>query len=99
MSIERARFNALVSAAAGDDPALVAELRQSVIDSAHHHADLMQRSRCDGNWAVSTRRLKGLADTFGLDDLGALAERALRGAPGDPRVLGEIALHIGTLRV
>lgn len=97
MAIESTRFNALLAAAVGDDADLVNELRGSVLTSALGHVDLLRRSRCDANWVMSARRLKGLAETFGLDDLVALAVTALDGAPGDPRVLMDISRHLDQL--
>lgn len=97
MAVESTPFNALLAAAAGDDAALADELRGSVIASAQGHIDLLRRSRCDANWIMSARRLKSLAETFGLDDLVALADTALDGAPGDPRVLMDLTRHLDQL--
>lgn len=97
MAIESTRFNALLAAAVGHDADLARELRGSVLASALGHVDLLGRSRCDANWIMSARRLKGLAEAFGLDDLVALADTALAGAPGDPRVLMDIRRHLDLL--
>jgi hypothetical protein len=97
MAIESPPFNSLLAAAAGDDAALADELRVSVIASAQGHVDLLRRSRCDANWMMSARRLKGLAETFGLAELVALAQTALDGAPGDPRVLIDLTHHLDRL--
>lgn len=97
MAMESTQFNALLAAAVGDDPALANELRGSVLVSALGHVDLLRRSRCDANWIMSARRLKSLAETFGLDDLAALADTALDGAPGDPRVLMDMTRHLNLL--
>lgn len=97
MAIESTQFNALLAAAVGDDVALANELRGSVLSSALGHVDLLRRSRCDANWMMSARRLKSLAETFGLDELVALADTALDGAPGDPRVVMDITRHLDLL--
>ena len=92
--MESAQFNALVAQAVGQDDALAREIRASVVAGVRGHADLMRRSRCDANWVMASRRLKGLAESFGLDELVALADVAIEGAPGDPRVLLDIERHL-----
>lgn len=80
-----------LSAAAGNDPELFAELRAAFLESARRQLDLMQRSRCDGNWSMAGMRLEGLAASFHAQGLMALVETALAGAPGDPAVLRKIS--------
>jgi len=87
-------FDAHIAAAAGDDPALFAELRAAFADSFSVHLDLLRRARCDGNWAVAAQRLKILGASFHVGDLVDLAEEALDGAPGDPRAVRRLSeLH------
>lgn len=100
MAYEAGALDATLSAAAGDDPALFAELRAAFVDSLATHVNLLGRARCDGNWQVSAMRIKGLAASFQVWPLLALAEEALICAPGEPVVirklqafLGEIAAH------
>jgi hypothetical protein len=81
----------MLSAAVGNDPALVEELRLAFKESALRHHDLMGRARCDANWRVAAWRLKGLSATFGVDVLIRLAEEAAIGVPGDPVVLRRIS--------
>jgi hypothetical protein len=83
-------FDTALNAAAGDDPVLAAELRNAFIDSAKRQIDLLGRSRCDANWQYSCYRLKGLAASFGVNELITLADQASTGAPGDPVVLRKI---------
>lgn len=87
MALEHGGLQATFAAAAGDDPALLTELRQAFADSLRGHIDLMRRARCDGNWQVAAMRVKGLAASFHAEQLAVLAEDALAGAPGDPVVL------------
>jgi hypothetical protein len=87
-------FDATLVAAAGDDLVLLAQLRAAFVDSLAQHLDLLRRSRCDGNWQVAAQRLKGLAACFHAGELAELAQEAIAGAPGDPRVLRKLtALH------
>ena len=87
MAYESGALDATLAAAAGDDPALMAELRAVFFESLERQVDLLRRSRCDGNWAVSAMRLKGLAASFHAEPLIAMAEEALQAAPGEPTVI------------
>lgn len=97
MSFDYGAFDSALSAAVGDDPALVSELRDAFLTSARRQHDLLGRSRCDANWRYTAWRLKGLAASFGALDLLDLAEEAARGAPGDPVVLREIGAAIAAI--
>lgn len=90
MAYERGTFDATIAAAAGEDPALFAELRAAFGESLERHLDLLKRARCDGNWTVAAQRLKGLAASFHAVDLITLADEAIDGAPGDPSVVRRI---------
>ncbi|WP_309750776.1 Hpt domain-containing protein [Novosphingobium sp.] len=90
MAYEAGALDATLSAAAGEDGALFAELRLAFAESVARQLDLLRRSRCDGNWEMAALRLKGIAASFHADPLMVLAEEALTGAPGDPVVLRRI---------
>ena len=90
MAYEAGALDATLSAAAGADASLFAELRLAFTESVARQLDLMRRARCDGNWEMAALRLKGVAASFHADTLIALAEEALEGAPGDPVVLRRI---------
>ena len=87
-------LNASLAAAVGSDPELMGELRAAFLESAARQIDLMGRSRCDANWEIAASRLKSLAASFGAVNLGATAEEALQGAPGDPVVLRKLRAAI-----
>ena len=84
MVYEAGALDATLSAAAGEDPALFAELRVAFIESLARQVDLLRRARCDGNWQVAAMRLKGLASSFNAEPLIVLANDAIEAAPGDP---------------
>ncbi|MGY6551945.1 MAG: Hpt domain-containing protein [Erythrobacter sp.] len=90
MAYDNGALDATLAAAAGDDPALMRELRAAFLDSASHQLDLLKRSRCDGNWTVAAMRLKGLAASFNAEELLMAADNALAAAPGEPMVLRQI---------
>ena len=90
MAQEVVNFDANLAAAAGDDGALLAELRAAFVESLAQQVDLLARARCDGNWEVAALRLKGLGASFHIPDLVDLAEQALDGPPGEPVVLRKL---------
>jgi HPt (histidine-containing phosphotransfer) domain-containing protein len=90
MAYDNGALDATLASAAGDDAALMRELRQAFVESARRQLDLLKRSRCDGNWTVAAMRLKGLAASFHSDELLIAAEHALAAAPGEPMVLRQI---------
>lgn len=90
MAYEVGALDATLSAAAGEDAALFAELRQAFVESLARQVDLLGRARCDGNWQITAMRIKGLAASFHADALMELAEEALQAAPGDPLAVRKI---------
>ena len=98
MAYESGSLDATLAAAAGQDLGLLSELRNALVDSAEKQLDLLQRSRCDGNWQVAAMRLKGLAASFHAETLFDAAEEALTCAPGDPVVTRRIEAAIAALR-
>ncbi|MEL6530522.1 MAG: Hpt domain-containing protein [Pseudomonadota bacterium] len=90
MVYEAGALDATLAAAAGDDAALMRELRVAFVESAAKQLDLLKRSRCDGNWNVAAMRLKGLAASFHAEDLLLAAENALQSAPGEPAAIRDI---------
>lgn len=90
MAYENGALDATLAAAAGDDAALIHELRGAFLESAMKQLDLLRRSRCDGNWNVAAMRLKGLAASFHAEELQSAAQAALDAAPGEPAAIREI---------
>lgn len=91
MSYDPGALDAALAAAVGDDVALIADLRHAFLESAQRQVDLLQRARCDANWQLAAWRLKGLAASFGVSGLMAMADEAAEAAPGDPRILRQLA--------
>ena len=98
MSYDPGALNAALAAAVGEDRALIADLRVAFMESAERHIDLLARARCDANWELAAWRLKGLAASFGLASLMALADEAAESAPGDPRVLHRLRTALSALQ-
>lgn len=94
MVYEAGTLDQTLSAAAGNDAALFAELRIAFLESVSRQVDLLGRARCDGNWHVAAMRLKGLAASFHVEPLIMLAEEALESAPGDPFIVKRLQAFI-----
>ena len=90
-------FDTALKAAAGDDSALILELRATFVESAKRQLSLLSRSRCDANWQHTSWRLKGLAASFGAARIMALADEASEGAPGDPVVIRKLGAAIAEI--
>lgn len=98
MSYDPGALRAALSAAVGDDAALIADLRIAFLESADRQIDLLGRARCDANWQLAAWRLKGLAASFGVTTLMALADEAGRSAPGDPYILARLRAALDIFR-
>lgn len=97
MAYEAGALEATLQAAAGGDAALLAELRAAYTESVARQVDLLERSRCDGNWTIAAMRLKGLAASFHSEPLLFLAEEALTAAPGEPTVVRRLKVYVDQL--
>lgn len=98
MSLDYGSFTTAIKEAAGDDIALMSELRIAFFDSADRLIDLLNRSRCDANWQYSAWRLQSLAASFGAEDIKLLAHSAVEGAPGDPVVIRELRAAVDAIK-
>ncbi|MET1756204.1 Hpt domain-containing protein [Novosphingobium sp. RD2P27] len=99
MAYEAGALEATLHAAAGGDAVLFAELRATYAESIARQVDLLERSRCDGNWMVAAMRLRGLAASFHSESLLLLAEEALESAPGEPTVVRRLKSHVADLSI
>jgi HPt (histidine-containing phosphotransfer) domain-containing protein len=93
MLYENSSLDATLAAAAGEDTALLQELRGAFAESLERQIDLLKRARCDGNWNIAAMRLKGLAASFHADALILLANEACEAAPGEPTVVRKIEAY------
>lgn len=79
-----------LSAAVGDDPQLIAELRGAFLSSADALVEQLQKSKTGSDWIMASLRLQGLAASFGAVALMKLTEEAASSASGDADVLARI---------
>lgn len=94
MGLEFGTFEEALAVAAGNDFALLAELRSSYAKSVAGQLDLLGRARCDANWDIAAERLRSIAAGFHDRILMELASEALCSAPGEPTVVRRIAAHL-----
>lgn len=97
MAYDPGAIDTNLAAAVGDSPSLIAELRESFLDSARRALAQLQTAKSDQDWQAGTHRLKGLAASFGAVRLMALADTASKAACGDAAIIQKIRRAIDRL--
>ncbi|MDG5487503.1 Hpt domain-containing protein [Sphingomonas sp. FW199] len=87
MAYDPGAIDATLAAAVGDEPALIAELREAFLDGVKRCIAVMEDADERDGWRVAALRLKGLAASFGAVRLMALAGEAADATPGDATLL------------
>lgn len=90
MAYDPGAIDATLAAAVGDEPGLIAELRESFFDGVKRCLENMKSAATPDDWANSALRLKGLAASFGAVRLMALASEAANGTAHDGAVLRKL---------
>lgn len=91
-------FSSALAQVLDQDAELLSELRDALVENAETLVDLLARSRCDANWLMAAQRLKGLAASFGAEELMRSAQAAINAVPGDPGVLRRVQRSVAMLR-
>lgn len=97
MAYDPGAIDAALSAAVGDDAALIAELRVAFVDGVTRALTLLREAADDEAWGVAAWRLRGLAASFGAVRLMALAAEAGDGAAGDAAMLRKLDRAVARL--
>lgn len=97
MAYDPGAIDATLAAAVGDDPRLIAELRDAFVDSAKRAMSALEDAHTSDGWAAGAFRMKGLAASFGAVRLMALADDASAAPVGDPQALRR--LHRAIMRL
>ena len=97
MAYDPGQIDATLAAAVGDEPALIAELRQAFHDSAHRVLTDLRRAETEEAWRHAALRLQGLAASFGAVRLMAMAGEAANAPVGDVMVLRKIVRAVERL--
>lgn len=90
MAYDPGAIDATLAAAVGDDPALIAELREVFLDSAKAGVTALTRAEGAAQWIDHALRLKGLAASFGAVRLMALAGDVANAPAGDAEMLRKL---------
>lgn len=90
MAYDPGAIDATLAAAVGDEPGLIAELREAFLQSAKRALSLLSAAEDPEAWRGSALRLKGLAASFGAVRLMALAQEAADAPAGDAAVLRKL---------
>lgn len=90
MAFDPGAISSTLAAAVGDEPALIAELRQAFGESAGRVVALLEAAEGEEAWVAAASRLKGLAASFGAVRLMALAEHAIAAGKRDAALLRKI---------
>lgn len=87
MAYDPGAIDATLAAAVGDEPALIAELREAFLEGVRRNLEAMKSAENADAWAAAALRLKGLAASFGAVRLMAAASEAANGQAHDSAVL------------
>ena len=90
MAYDPGAIDATLAAAVGDEPALIAELREAFLDGVKRCLEAMKSADSPDGWSSAALRLKGLAASFGAIRLMALAGEAANGPANDGAVLRKL---------
>lgn len=97
MAYDPGQIDATLAAAVGDEPALIAELREAFLDGAKRALLLLEQSDTEERWRAAGARLKGLAASFGAVRLMALADEAMAAVARDPAILRRLNRAVSRL--
>lgn len=87
MAYDPGAIDATLAAAVGDEPQLIAELREAFLDGVRRGLDTLQSAEGDDEWRRAAARLKGLAASFGAIALMDIASEATEARAPDEGLL------------
>ena len=90
MAYDPGAIDATLAAAVGDEPGLIAELREAFLDSAKRALKSLATANDPEAWRSAALRLKGLAASFGAVRLMALAQEAADSQAADSGILRKL---------
>ena len=97
MAYDPGAIDATLAAAVGDEPQLIAELRQAFVEGVQRGLTGLEMAQDGDHWRIAAARLKGLAASFGAVRLMALASEAIEGVPHDAALLRKLRRVVGRL--
>ena len=90
MAYDPGAIDATLAAAVGDEPQLIAELREAFLDGVRRCLEARKAADGADAWSGAALRLKGLAASFGAVRLMALATEAATAQAHDGAVLRKL---------
>ncbi|WP_066794834.1 hypothetical protein [Sphingomonas soli] len=90
MAYDPGAIDATLAAAVGDEPQLIAELREAFLDGVRRCLQAMKGADSPDAWSAAALRLKGLAASFGAVRLMGLASEAATAQAHDGAVLRKL---------
>ena len=90
MAYDPGAIDATLAAAVGDEPSLIAELREAFLDSTRSGVAKLAAASDAAAWKDAALRLKGLSASFGAVRLMALAGDAADAPVADAEVLRKL---------
>lgn len=87
MAYDPGAIDSTLAAVAGDDPALIAELRRAFADGSARTLSAIERASSEAEWHDAAQRMKSLAASFGAVRLMAIADEAAQAPVGDAKSL------------
>lgn len=90
MSFEPGQLNQALLAAVGDSPELIAELRAAFVQSLERQLQVLATAPTADVWVDAAHRLRGLAASFGADEVMDAAAHAVHCRPGDRATLASL---------
>ncbi|QIG81925.1 Hpt domain-containing protein [Sphingosinithalassobacter tenebrarum] len=97
MAYDPGAIDATLAAAVGDEPGLIAELREAFLEGARRSFASLRTADTNESWTAAALRLKGLAASFGAVRLMALANEAAESKPRDAEIMRKINRAIDRL--
>lgn len=94
MAYQHSSIEAALSAAVGDDPSLMRDLRQAFLQSAETHVQTLSAAASVSEWHMAAWRFKGLCASFGVESLARLATEATEAPLGDPSLMRRIQVAL-----
>lgn len=97
MAYDPGAIDATLAAAVGDEPALIAELREVFVDSVKRGLAGLEAAQGEDAWRVAALRLRGLAASFGAIRLMAIASEAADVVAHDPGMMRRLRRAVDVL--
>ncbi|WP_347091010.1 Hpt domain-containing protein [Sphingomonas parapaucimobilis] len=97
MTYEHGTIDSTLAAVAGDEPAVIQELRHAFVEGVTRAMEAMHMAEDAGEWREAALRLKGLAASVNALPLMTLAAQAAELESPDARLLDRIGDQVARL--